>query len=467
MSEQLMVQEGILYVAQEKSYVHLPFEMPADAVRLEVEFDYSDRISSDPTLSGGNTIDLGIFDERGIDYLTAGFRGWTGSERLKFFITAQEATPGYLPGPLNQGEWNILLGLYKIVSHGCKYRATVRVTCQPGGASEAALAKAQGGLPASPIRAPFAPWLRGEIHCHTWHSDGELTPAQLVELARARGMDFLAVTDHNTIACQAVLAEMADPGLVLIRGVEATTFKGHFNVWGIPEWIDFRVERPEQLYAVLTYANDCGALTSCNHPKPYGPDWDYRTVSNHTCVEVWNGPWSGFNTISLNYWLDLLRAGFTKPAVGGSDFHRPGEIERDEERNIGTPTNWVYVDGRPTAANILAAMRAGHVSLSDVPEGPLLELRAGPGFTILQGDKLPAQPSDQLQVRLSSARGKNCLLQLLDQDEVIAEWTLDQDQQRVDMTIPVGQRLYVRAELKDEDGRMRALTNPIYFAQQP
>lgn len=59
--------------------------------------------------------------------MTPGFRGWTGSERLDFFITENEATPGYLPGPLLAGRWHLLLGLYKIGDRGCDCKATVRV----------------------------------------------------------------------------------------------------------------------------------------------------------------------------------------------------------------------------------------------------------------------------------------------------------------------------------------------------
>jgi hypothetical protein len=85
--------------SQEKTYVHLPFEMEAGAIRLDVEYRYSDQIGSDPQLEGGNTLDLGVFDERGIAFLTAGFRGWSGSERATFFIAENDAAPGYLAGP--------------------------------------------------------------------------------------------------------------------------------------------------------------------------------------------------------------------------------------------------------------------------------------------------------------------------------------------------------------------------------
>jgi hypothetical protein len=125
---QTYLHEGFFTQDQEKTYVHLPFEMPVGATRLDVEYQYSDRISSEPGLEGGNTIDLGVFDEGGIDFLTAGFRGWSGSERPAYFIAEEEAAPGYLAGRLNPGKWHVLLGLYKIGPQGCSYKVSIRIT---------------------------------------------------------------------------------------------------------------------------------------------------------------------------------------------------------------------------------------------------------------------------------------------------------------------------------------------------
>ena len=133
MPDLTITHEGTLQPAQEKTYVHLPFEVPAGAIRIQVEYHYSRQIGSDPLLTGGNTIDLGIFDERGIDFSSAGFRGWSGSERSSFFITATDATPGYLAGPLTPGQWHVLLGLYKIAPEGCAYRARSRWSRGVGG----------------------------------------------------------------------------------------------------------------------------------------------------------------------------------------------------------------------------------------------------------------------------------------------------------------------------------------------
>lgn len=44
------------------SYIHLPVEVPEGIGRIEVEYDYDAAIASDPLLTGGNTLDIGLFD---------------------------------------------------------------------------------------------------------------------------------------------------------------------------------------------------------------------------------------------------------------------------------------------------------------------------------------------------------------------------------------------------------------------
>lgn len=469
--------EGDLNPAQEKGYVYLPFDVPSGVGRVEVAYEYSHRIDSDPLLSGGNTIDLGVFDARGIDFLSAGFRGWSGSERATFFITKAEATPGYLEGALPQGRWHVLLGLYKIAPEGCHYSVTVKVA---GDDAElhAERTPDANDLPASAVKHRHGRWLRGEMHCHTIHSDGDSDPREVVRLAAERGLDFLAITDHNSLSCQRVLEQVRDPGLVLIRGIEVTTFKGHFNVWGIPDWVDFRVTCPEEMEAAVRFAVEHGGLVSCNHPKPFGPLWDYPQVEGTHCIEVWNGPWQENNSSSLKFWTDKLAQGKHFVAVGGSDWHNHQELQESPPRAPGTPTVWVYVPGAPTADGILDAIGRGHVALSAEPNGALVEfsmcpaeaadsdgalydLCVEPERAARGGDTLPRAREMLMQVRCHGGAGQT--LSVLDQKGV--SWTrrVSQDDETCTARVSTAESLYVRAELRNDRGEMHALTNPIYL----
>jgi predicted metal-dependent phosphoesterase TrpH len=41
---------------------------------------------------------------------------------------------------------------------------------------------------------------RADLHIHTTHSDGNYTPAQVIDLARRSGLSAVAITDHDTLA---------------------------------------------------------------------------------------------------------------------------------------------------------------------------------------------------------------------------------------------------------------------------
>jgi len=66
-----------------------------------------------------------------------------------------------------------------------------------------------------------------DLHCHTTASDGSLTPAELVARAAERGIEVLAITDHDTLSGFRAAAPVAEElGVRLISGIELSC------VWG-------------------------------------------------------------------------------------------------------------------------------------------------------------------------------------------------------------------------------------------
>ncbi|HET6567213.1 MAG TPA: PHP domain-containing protein [Rhodothermales bacterium] len=62
---------------------------------------------------------------------------------------------------------------------------------------------------------------RADLHLHTTCSDGELTPAQLVQKAARRGLQLIAVTDHDTVdGFEEATGTGARIGVTVISGVE-------------------------------------------------------------------------------------------------------------------------------------------------------------------------------------------------------------------------------------------------------
>lgn len=83
---------------------------------------------------------------------------------------------------------------------------------------------------------------RVDLHAHSTASDGELSPADLVQFAVERGLAVLALTDHDTVAgLDSALAAAQDVGLDLIPGVElsADVTQGEVHVLGyLMDWHD-------------------------------------------------------------------------------------------------------------------------------------------------------------------------------------------------------------------------------------
>jgi predicted metal-dependent phosphoesterase TrpH len=65
-----------------------------------------------------------------------------------------------------------------------------------------------------------------DLHTHTVYSDGTFTPRELVTLAVERGLDVLAITDHDTTDGLAEAKEAgADMAIHLVPGVELSTVR--------------------------------------------------------------------------------------------------------------------------------------------------------------------------------------------------------------------------------------------------
>jgi hypothetical protein len=167
-----------------------------------------------------------------------------------------------------------------------------------------------------------------------------------------------------------------------------------------------------------------------------------------------------FNQQALDYWLSLLAAGRRIPALAGSDFHRLSEIDFAAPRAPGMPVTWVYLPEAPSPAGILAALAAGHASLSESTEGAFLDLCVGKA---LAGDLLPLPSSGSLPIQVRCVRGLGGTLRILDQRGVLLEQIIAQEDELVSADLPAAGSLYLRAELRQGADLLRAMTNPVYL----
>lgn len=424
----------------------MPFEVPRRLRQLHVRYAYSERIDSDPTLVGGNTVDIGIFDERGTASGSAGFRGWSGSNKLELTIDEAWATPPYRSGAIHPGTWHVLLGPYKVAPSGCDWR--VEIWFDPGLLSPWRMAAASRRRDTELLPEARPGWLRGDLHCHSLYSDGDAWPVEVLDAAAEAQLDFLGVTDHNSVAHQLAYGLGGEGLPLVIPGVEVTTYGGHWNAHGTDRWWEFRVPESRAVEAAMRAAAASGALVTVCHPKPFGPEWEYDASGYHA-VEVWNGPWARLNSVALAFWEEVLRRGERIVAVGGSDTHRLRSADPDPRHAaaLGLPATWVEAGGHADASAVLAALREGRSFLSASPRGPQLYLEPHPAR------------SGCVHVEARDARGATLWLRGSEADVATAPIAADGWDRSFD--VPAGER-YLRAELVDATGAMLALSNPLW-----
>ncbi|UVI33421.1 CehA/McbA family metallohydrolase [Paenibacillus spongiae] len=408
---------------EEESYIEVPFEMPAGVERIHVSF------VAEPYGVAGRVVNLGIRDAQRM-------RGWSGGARTEFYMGTEKATPGYLPGPLTPGTWAVLLNPRKIGENECSVILTLRFEME------------------SPR------WLKGELHAHTVHSDGAHTMREVERMALEAGLDFLALTDHNTVSQN--FAYPKDSELVFIPGVELTTRFGHCNFYGVEQPGDYFLTTSfDQAKAYIRTARERGAKISLNHPHCRNCGWLWDFDVDHDWVEIWNGPWRGDNERTLAWWHEQLAAGRKLVAVGGSDFHRA-----QPDVKHGMPTNWVYAESK-TVQGILEAVDRGRLYMSYAPEGPQLSMCAG-GW--MMGDTVSADAVEEGIDLVMSCHGLQACdsIKLLTERGVEREWIVETGCETMELVVLMEDRLFYRAEIHRffaEAGQTQLVLacNPIYI----
>ncbi|MBA3870053.1 MAG: PHP domain-containing protein [Anaerolineae bacterium] len=453
-----VILEGTFQQNDQGRFVALPFDVPPHIGRVDVHLEFSDKTGTEPWETEGNALDIGIFDPRENDDPRKGFRGWSGSARMDFSIDGDTATPGYISGPIQQGTWHILLGLFKIWHKGCDYKLTITLTHDVPNNTPAEFPIQLPLRTEAKREASATGWYKGDLHCHSFHSDGDSDPINVVKEAERLGLDFLAVTDHNTLSHQVALNTI-DTEVMLIPGVEITTFSGHWNIWGDFDWIDFRVDSAEKMDATIQEANRRGYLTSCNHPRPNGPAWKFENVESFNCIEVWNSPWLiEHNHHCLSFWETRLNQGKRFVAVGGSDNH---ELKNAAESHLGQATTYIYCDGEISPARLLQALRAGHAFVTCAPDGPQIYLLSG---TAMMGDSILRPSNNQLKLQIEVLRGDGGQLEVCTAKGVSESILITGNQTKLELEVDIKDTSYVRVQLRRlEDNSMLVLSNPIYL----
>lgn len=328
---------------EEGQYLSVNFQVPEHVESMEISYFYD---------KDENIVDFGIAGESGE------FIGWSGSNRSCIQISPKNSSSGFVCVPVRPGQWQVLLGAYKICSQGVQVDCKVKFYMKS-------------------LRV-----FKGDTHIHSCASDGNMTAEELKLLAEKEGLDYLILTDHNNYAQNLRLP--TEGKVTVIPGVEWTTYKGHAGMLGKERafW-NFISNSKEETEAIFRQAKEREALIVLNHPFcPYcGWKWGMDSLP-WDLIEVWNGAlMPQANEKCLKWWDEQLNQGQKIAVTGGSDFHslEPGRMP-------AMPCTCIFAESAE-AGELLRGLKKGHSFITLSPQGPLLKV---PTDEILPGDTVKA-----------------------------------------------------------------------------
>ncbi len=118
--------------------------------------------------------------------------------------------------------------------------------------------------------------MKFDLHMHTTrHSpDSQMDPLTLVRRARQLGLDGIVITEHDWLWTEDELAELrrAEPGLVVLAGVEVSAREGHFLAYGVRD--PFAVPRGIGVAELCREVHRQGGAVVAAHPFRWGQRFD-------------------------------------------------------------------------------------------------------------------------------------------------------------------------------------------------
>lgn len=376
------------------------FDVPAGIEEIEIKHD---------DLSEANVLDFGVNDP-------AGYRGWGGGTSEPTIIAKTGASRAYLAGPIMPGKWRVVIGKAKVIASPARYKLEIDVRPTQTIASTEAQRRP---YEAAAARKKETRYWAGDFHVHSKEStDAKPTIEENIAFAKGRGLDFIMVSDHNTITQLDFFGPIQDkePDFLLLPGIEYTTYAGHASAIGVTKFVEHKIGIDAS--ATIGSAADAiaaqGAIFSVNHPAidigdlcigcKWGHDLDPKKIGGVEIATL--GLSNGgrlFSSQAIAFWDSILDKGSRAAAIGGSDDHSGGVKGTGLlSSQIGSPTTLVRAD-ELSVAGILDAIKKGRTVVKmDGPDDPMAELELAKSK---DGEAL-GYPGDSLGVKSILVRVK-------------------------------------------------------------
>ncbi|KFN01033.1 hypothetical protein D0U04_14400 [Bacillus clarus] len=214
-------------------------------------------------------------------------------------------------------------------------------------------------------------WYKGDFHEHTNLTDGEIDDELGMKVCEKQELDFLYATEHNI-----VMPSYQKGSTLIIPSMELTTPYGHYNIFGMKEYINFTDYLDESfsvknMNGLFSLMKEKGYLISVNHPfmKPWANQINIKLESIHT-MEIMCDPTykkSKPSTLeALHYFDQMWLKGLKIGGIGGSDSHlHPSKtFPGSKDPSIyGDPGTYVLCNGL-SIKNLNDAIQKGRIYFS-------------------------------------------------------------------------------------------------------
>jgi hypothetical protein len=216
-------------------------------------------------------------------------------------------------------------------------------------------------------------WFKGNTHCHTTNSDGDLPPRQVVRWYHDHGYHFIVITDHDSLTDPLYLDTDDKDDFLLIPGVEVSDVyeKKPIHLSAINIKAAIPPQKGDSVTATLqnnvNAIVQAGGLAQLNHPnwRWAFTDKEMSQVKDALLVEIYN-----FSTGCNNFgaggepgmeeiWDGVLSSGVRMYGVASDDAHDYTGEFNSTRSNPGT--GWIMVKAAAlTVKDITAALKAGN-----------------------------------------------------------------------------------------------------------
>jgi len=197
--------------------------------------------------------------------------------------------------------------------------------------------------------------VRLDLHAHSRYSpDSKLDPLDIVRVARAQGLDGIAITDHNAVEGALHARDHSrSSGLLVITATEVSAQHGHVLAYGVTE----RIARDRSPRETVEEILALGGVPVAAHPYRFwsGLGEELTRSAPFAAYEVQNARTFRRGNARARELAGTNGVG----ATGGSDAHFLHEIGRAV----------TIVEGASTEAEVLEALRRGRTRAEGVDRG--------------------------------------------------------------------------------------------------